>query len=348
MKPSVVNIGLFIGVLLFAGTLTFLAPQHADAAMDKPDQLVIGYQAFPTAELVVKEKRWLEKELGIPVKWVLLTSGMQGLEPLKKQQIDLALLGNSPVAAGIARNVPLQVIWVHDIIGDNEALVVKKSSGIASVSDLAGKRVAAPYGSTTHYHLSVALMLERIKTADVKISFLEPTAMEAAWEKNEIDACFIWQPTLRSLVKKGGSVLLTSKDLTHRGFPVADLGVVRTDFGAKFPDVVTAYLKVLDRAVTFTRENKREAADAIARQLGITVEEALLQMEGLIMMTAQEQNQGKNFGGLHWNFSIYTVIKETADFLLKEGVVKAIPERQTFMDAVNASFLFMAGEQQKP
>jgi len=315
--------------------------------MDKPDQLVIGYQAFPTAELIVKEKRWLEKELGIPVKWVLLTSGMQGLEPLKKRQIDLALLGNSPVAAGIARNVPLQVIWVHDIIGDNEALVVKKTSGIASIADMAGKRVAAPYGSTTHYHLTIALMLERMKTADVKISFLEPTAMQAAWENNEIDAGFIWEPTLRNLIKKDGSVLLTSKDLTQRGFPVADLGVVRTDFGARYPDVVTAYLKVLDRAVVYSRENKKDAASAIARQLGITAEEASLQMEGLIMMTAQEQNQGENFGGLHWNFSIYTVIKETADFLLKEGIVKTIPSRQTFMDAVNASFLVMAGEQQK-
>ena len=149
-------------------------------------------------------------------------------------------------------------------------------------------------------------------------------------------------------MKQGGTVLLTSKDLTERGFPVADLGVVRTDFGARYPEVVTTYLKVLDRAVTYCRENRGAAAAAIARQLGVSAAEASLQMEGLILMTAQEQNHGQNFGGLHWNFSIYTIIKETADFLLREGIVEAIPERQVFMDAVNASFLFMAVEQVEP
>ena len=305
---------------------------------------MIGYQAFPTAELVVKDKQWLEKELGIPVKWVLLTSGMQGLTPLSQGKIDVALMGNSPVAAGIAKGVPLQVIWVHDIIGENEALVVKNESGIKTVADLVGKRVAAPYGSTTHYHLNIALALNRIAPADVNIVFMEPEEIQAAWASNAIDACFIWQPTLRNVVENNGSVLLTSKDLTERGFPVADLGVVRKAFGEQYPEVVTTYLKVLDKAVKYCRTDKAGAARSFARQLNISETEAELQMDGLIMMTAQEQNHGQNFGGLHWNFSMYTIIKETADFLLDAGVVDAIPSREVFMEAVNASFLVMATE----
>jgi taurine transport system substrate-binding protein len=321
------------------------AAQAAGAADAKPDQVVIGYQAFPTAELVAKDQKWLEKELGIPVKWVLLTSGMQGLDPLSEGKIDLALLGSSPAAAGISKGVPLQVIWIHDIIGENEALVATQKSGIKAVSDLVGKRVAAPFGSTTHYHLNIALMLDRIKAKDVKIQFLEPGEIEAAWGKGEIDAAFIWHPTLRSLARQDGTVIVTSMDLTERGFPVADLGVVRTDFGQKYPDVVLAYLKTLDRAVKYCRANKAEAVAAIARQLDISESEANLQMDGLIVMTAQEQNHGQHFGGLHWNFSMYTLIKEKADFLLKAGVVDKIPPREAFMEGVNASFLTQAAEE---
>lgn len=344
MKPKIGSDGLFYRMVMLAVCICFSAAPPSHAAEGQPDQLVIGYQAFPTAELVVKDHRWLEKELGIPVKWVLLTSGMQGLSPLSEAKIDIALLGNSPVAAGVARGVPLQVIWVHDIIGENEALVARKESNITTVADLVGKRVAAPYGSTTHYHLSVALMLNRIQPNAVETIFLEPAEIQTAWKAGAIDASFIWQPTLRSLIAQNGTVLLTSKDLTERGFPVADLGVVRTDFGSRYPQVVTAYLKILDKAVKYCRTDKAEAAKAIARQLEISPNEAQLQMNGLIMMTAQEQNQGQNFGGLHWNFSMYTVIKETADFLLNAGVVDQIPPREAFMEAVNASFLTLAAE----
>jgi taurine transport system substrate-binding protein len=39
------------------------------------------------------------------------------------------------------------------VIGEAESLIVRNEAGIASVEDLAGKRVAVPVGSTAHFSL---------------------------------------------------------------------------------------------------------------------------------------------------------------------------------------------------
>lgn len=336
-------------VLVFlASTALFLCGFSTPAVAgedDLPDQVVIGYQAFPTAEIVMKNLGWYEQALGRPVKWVPVSSGMQAHQALTAGALDMALLGTSPTAAGIANGIPLQVIWIHDIIGDNEALVVKKDSGINIVKDLVGKTVAAPFGSTTDYHLMVALMLNRVDSRKVTMIHLEPRDMLAAWKKGEIDAGFIWMPTLASMIEDGGKVILTSRSLAEKGFPTGDLGVVRTEFGEKYPRAVVLYLKMLDRAVKYIKAKPDAAAKAIAQELGMPLEDAEKQMKGLIPLTAMEQNEGKYFGGAHWNFGLYTVLKETADFLADQGVVKDLPPREAFMKAVNATFLIRAIEE---
>ena len=64
-----------------------------------------------------------------------------------------------------------------------------------------------------------------------------------------------------------------------------------------------------------------------------------------MLVTAKEQNEGKYFGGRPWNFALYTVLKETADFLKKAGVVTDLPPREAFMKAVDARFLVRAAEE---
>ncbi|MEW5722793.1 MAG: glycine betaine ABC transporter substrate-binding protein, partial [Thermodesulfobacteriota bacterium] len=303
-----------------------------------------GYQPFTTAEIVVKDLRWHEQTLGVPVQWVPVSSGVQAHSALADGTMDIALLGSSPAAAGVAKGIPLEVIWIHDIIGDNEALVVRENSGINKVEDLGGKIIAAPFGSTTHYHLVVALTLARVGPKQTTVINLEPRDILAAWEKNEIDAAFIWMPTLAKIIARGGKVVLSSRDLAEKGFPTCDLAVIRREFGEQYPDLVVQYLVNQDRAVKFSRANPKAAAASVARQLDLPPAEAEKQLEALIMLTAKEQNEGKYFGGWHWNFALYTVLKETADFLKQQNLIQFLPDREAFLKAVNAKFLVEAAE----
>jgi taurine transport system substrate-binding protein len=60
------------------------------------------------------------------------------------------------------------------VIGDSEALTVKKDSKIKTVANLTGNRVAAPFGSTTHYHLMLALKLANAPPEKLNLINLEP------------------------------------------------------------------------------------------------------------------------------------------------------------------------------
>ena len=332
-----------MGAMVFG--ILCLCGSPSTFAQERPREFHIGYQKIPNAELVAKHLGWYEKELGVPVKWEFISSGVKAHKGLNDGTLDAALLGSSPSAAAVAKGIPVQIIFIHDLIGDNEALIVKQNSGVETVEDLKGKTVAAPYGSTTHYHLMVGLMLNRVNPEDLKIVFMEPEEMMEAWIKGDIDAAFVWVPTLARLQAMGGRIIMTSRTLVKRGFPTGDLCVIRTGFGRQYPQFVVQYLKTLDKAVQFCRQHPDKAAEAIAAELGITKEEAAGQMKGVILLTAKEQNEGKYFGGAYWNFGLYTVLKETADFLKESGVVSELPPRDAFLEAVNAAFLVRALEE---
>lgn len=309
------------------------------AAEDPPEQLVVGYQAVPNAETVVKDLGWLEADLGIPVRWVRHDSGRHVTRALAAGEVDVGLVGTSPCAEAIARGVPIEVIWIHDVIGDAEALVVQQKSNIDDIQGLVGKRLSAPFGSTTHYHAMVALKLANVDAARLELVNLEPDQMPGAWEQGQIDAAFIWEPVLSVLKEAGAKVLMTSRQLAERGFPTADLCVVRTAFANRYPSTVIQYLRTLDRGVALCRSDPGAAAESVARQLNTTPEKALEQMRGLMLLTGEEQIAGKYMGDLQFHFGLYSLLKETADFLETAEEIEASPPWPVFMRAVNPAFI---------
>ncbi|MBT8363628.1 MAG: aliphatic sulfonate ABC transporter substrate-binding protein [Deltaproteobacteria bacterium] len=308
-------------------------------AEEIPKEFVIGYQSYPTPEIVVKEMGWIEKELDIQVKWVEFDSGYHVNKALASESIDVGLVGTSPCAAAISQGIPIQVIWIHDVIGKNEALVVKKGQGIKKTEDLIGKRVAVPLGSTTHYHLMIALKLANVNPKKVKTTYLEPEDMYSAWTRNEIDGGFVWEPSRTKMLDKGGKILLTSLDLAEKGYPTANLGVVRKTFARKYPSIIEKYLTNLDRAVKLCLSQPNQAAAVVVKQLGGSPDKVNQQMKSAIFLTGEEQIAGKYVGGMHWGFGMYRLLKETADFLEQERVIKKAGTWPAFMWAVNSAFL---------
>ncbi len=64
----------------------------------------IAYQAFPSGDLIVKEKGWLEKALpGYDIKWTKFDSGASINTAFVAGSVDLAAIGSSPVARGSPR-----------------------------------------------------------------------------------------------------------------------------------------------------------------------------------------------------------------------------------------------------
>src|SRR5215218_10741029 len=181
----------------------------------------IGYQTFPSGDLIVKNNKWLEDALpDYNIKWVKFDSGADVNTAFIAKELDFGALGSSPVARGLSAplNIPYKVAFVLDVAGDNEALVARNGSGINTIADLKGKRVGTPFASTAHYSLLAALNQNGLSANDVQLVDLQPQAILAAFDRGDIDAAYSWLPTLDQL-RRNGKDLITSKQLADSGKP---------------------------------------------------------------------------------------------------------------------------------
>ncbi len=342
MRKTIERRTIAVLVLLVAVVMSSWAGGSGEtdsAEGNLPEEIVIGYQVIPNGEIIAKNLGWHEEALGIPVRWVQIDSGRDLNTAIAAGSIDLGLGGSSTTVAAIAQGVPGEVFWIYDIIGENEALVVGADSDIQEIGDLAGKRVAAPFGATTHYHLLAAFAEFGLDPEEVQIFDMQPPEMLAAWQRGDIDAGFVWEPTLAQMLEFDGRVLISSGELAARGYLTGDIGLVRTEFAEQYPDVVATYLATLDRAVRFYRDNPDEASAAVAREFGIPQEEAARQMASLVWLDGSEQLSADYLGTSDSIGALADVFVATGAFLFEQGTIRQAPPRELFEGAINPRYL---------
>ncbi|MGE6736147.1 ABC transporter substrate-binding protein [Streptomyces sp. NPDC059900] len=290
----------------------------------------IAYQSIPNADLVVKNHKLLEKALpDADVQWVKFDSGADVNTAVIAGSVDFALAGSSPVTKGLSEplDIPYKVLWIHDLIGENEALVAKK--GIGSVKALKGKKIAAPFGSTSHYSLLAALESAGLKASDVQLVDLQPQDAFSAWQRGDIDAAYVWTPSLTEL-KKDGKVLVTSREIAEQGKPTADLGVVTEDFADRHPKIVDAWLKAEDQAVKLAKSDPDRAATAIGAELNLSPADAKKQLAQLVLLTAKQQQGADYLGKPGAPGKLAGSLHDAAGFLKAQKAIDAVPARSAF------------------
>jgi taurine transport system substrate-binding protein len=308
------------------------ASSSGSSAEATPKKIVIAYQAIPNGDLIVKHEKWLEAAFpNTEIDWKLFDSGGSVNEAVAAGSVDIGLAGSSPVSRGLSQPLPYQVPWIHDVIGEAEALAVKPE--IASIADLKGKKIATPLASTAHYSLLAALEANGLQQKDVKIIDAEPDDIFAAWSRGDIDGAYVWNPNLAKIKQDGGKVLITSAELAKQGKTTYDLAVVTNDFAGKYPKAVTTWAAQQDKAVKLYRDDPDAAAAAVAAELNLKPAEALAQMKDLVFLTASEQAGAQYLGG-----GLGKDLFTAAEFNKGLGQIPKTQDAQSYSDAVSAKF----------
>lgn len=307
-----------------AGTTT-----AASGTVEAPDTITIAYQAIPNGDLVVKNLGYLEAALpNTKIEWKQFDSGGSVNEAFAGGSIDFGLAGSSPVSRGISQGIEYRVPWIHDVIGEAEALVAKP--GIKTIADLKGKKVAAPLASTTHYTLLAALKDAGVEERDVKIVDAEPADIVAAWSRGDIDAAYVWNPSLAELVKDGGTVITDSAEQAKAGHRTYDLAVVSAKFADQYPDVLRIWVEQQHKAVELLKSDPAAAHKAIGAELNLSADEVAEQVKGLRFLDATEQASSEYLGG-----TVGGDLLSTATFNKDVGQIPAVKPDATYTDAVD-------------
>ncbi|MDR3465791.1 MAG: aliphatic sulfonate ABC transporter substrate-binding protein [Xanthobacteraceae bacterium] len=175
--------------------------------------LRIGYQKSSTLAVVLQANGELEKALrprGVNVSWHEFTSGMPLLEAVNTGSVDFS--------ADVADTVPLfaqaagaRLAYVAEEAASPlaQAIVVPSDSGIRTIADLKGKKVAVTKGAGSHFLVLAALARGGLTFRDISPAYLSPADGRAAFVGGKVDAWAAWDPFLTSVRRQTGARVLS-------------------------------------------------------------------------------------------------------------------------------------------
>ncbi|MBA3777161.1 MAG: taurine ABC transporter substrate-binding protein, partial [Betaproteobacteria bacterium] len=274
----------------FASIVALSAPVLA-----QQKEVTIGYQDMVVPYRTAQETKELEKVTGYKVNWKQFGGGGEVIKAMASGAVQIGEVGSAGISAAVSRGEPLELFWILDDIGDAEALVVKNGSGINSVADLKGKKIAMPFNSTTHFHTMVALEQAKVNPADVQILNMRPPEVRAAWQRGDIQATFMWDPVLAE-AKKDGKVIITSGQISQQtGKATFDGYVVNKDWARANRDFMVKFVKILAASDDNYRKNQAKwnagsaEVKAVAKWTGAKPEDVPAGMALYRFPTAKEQ-----------------------------------------------------------
>ncbi len=242
-----------------------LAPRFVNTA---PQSLRIGYQTFGQL-LLAKALGYIDRELShyqISVEWLEFPAGLQIVDALQAGYLDIGVVGECPPVFAQAAEVPIVYFACESGSPEAEAIIVPRESPIASIRQLAGRRVALNRGANVHYLLIQALEDAQLTYEDVHPVFLAPAEAERAFRRGEVDAWAIWEPLLSSVQKRTGArILRDGKGLTDNSV----FYVAKKTLAAHKPEVLEVVSRCVSQATDYAKRNPAATAKLLTRHNNI-------------------------------------------------------------------------------
>jgi sulfonate transport system substrate-binding protein len=144
------------------------------------------------------------------VTFARFTYGPPLVQAASSGDIDLGSVGDVPPITGAASEYGFSVVGVAHYINTkipDEDIIVPKGSPIHSLSQLKGKKIAVPEGSSANGLVLLALKSVGLKFSQVHIDFLSPAAGATAFQSGKVDAWAIWNPQVSLAVKAGARII---------------------------------------------------------------------------------------------------------------------------------------------
>lgn len=264
---------LLLCALLLLGGCSKGATAAEGKATERKERVFRLVRPKQLTSLAVLEKRGsLEQALaplGVSVKWLEFAAGPQQIEALNAGELDLASTAESPPVFAQAADGPIVYLAAQAPSGRATSCLVTPGSGIKTVADLKGKKIAFQKASIGHYLLIRALAREGLSISDVQPVFLPPPDAQAAFTQNSVDAWLIWEPFGTRAVQNG-----TGRVLFDGGGGLRDTGNFYTtsrSFHQHSADVLKIFLAELQRADAWSSSHPQEMAELLAPDLLIDV-----------------------------------------------------------------------------
>ncbi|MDY6243791.1 MAG: ABC transporter substrate-binding protein [Lachnospiraceae bacterium] len=286
--------------------------------INQATSLKIGDQDNYLTAKVALEKGFFEDEFGkdFDVEVSSFTGGPALTEALLANQIDLAMYADLPAVQAKANNVDIKIISTFWQADDAYSLIAGKESGIETLKDLKGKRLAIRTGTQGHKLILNYLKSVGLTGDDVELVGLEYAESLSALSTGDIDGFIGFTvDNDKNVEQTGGHVVSTSEGYDN----TVVYQIANNEYASKNPDIIARYLKVLDKTNQWIAENKEEASQITADFIGTTPD-------------VIEQYWDSRTFKIGWEDSLYHDISNTIDFAVEQGTIESKFDAEELVD----------------
>ncbi len=186
-----------------------------------------------------------------------------------------ATIGGSAQANSVSETGPmLAILKGHPIFivataGKHQEtkFIGRKDKGILEPKDLKGKKIATLPGTNSDYFLDVFLQANALTRDDLQILNLTPPDSVNALINGDIDGFFSWEPHIYYAQSKlGANAIVFGPGDLYAGYHTV---IMRQDFVKSNPAKVEKFLRGLQQAEAFTKNNRDASIKLVAKHLGM-------------------------------------------------------------------------------
>ena len=322
--------------ILLAAAFGALAAASVTMAPAAEKSVVVGYQTDALPSSVAIANGEFSKATGYKIDFRRFNSGAEIFAAIASGDVQVGYVGSSPFAAATSRGLDVKAFYLASISGVDEALVVRNGSGIGSLADLKGKKLAAAPVSTDHYQLLALLKSIGLSEKDVQVFAIPQPEIVAGYNRGDIDGGFVWDPALTEL-KKNGKVLVTSKDVADKGAPTFSAWVATSAFAKENPEFLKTFSGVIEKYQTSFANDKAawgpegENAKLLAGLLGGTPADQASALKNLTLLPIDVQLSDAWLGGGEKS-GVAKILKDTASFLKEQKKISdVLPDYSSFV-----------------
>ncbi|HEY9246913.1 MAG TPA: NrtA/SsuA/CpmA family ABC transporter substrate-binding protein [Candidatus Methanoperedens sp.] len=190
---------------------------------------------------------------------MVVTGGAGYQEAMSSGSIDIASSGETPMIYSYAAGNPVRIIAAYHKGGSQNAILVRKDSGINSVKDLKSKKAAAAFGGNNHKFLIEVLDNNGLSiNKDVEFFNLRDNDAPAALLRGDIDA-FSGSYQKAMLLETKENVKIIYDVNQYDNWSGVGIYSVRKPYADKHPEVVKAFLKAVIRTNKWIKEHPEES-----------------------------------------------------------------------------------------
>jgi NitT/TauT family transport system substrate-binding protein len=290
-------------------------------------KITLGFSAWPGwLPWQVAQEQGMFARNGVDVELRYFDSYTDSLNALSTGAIDANSQTLNDTLVSVSTGVQQTIVLANDMSTGNDQIIAR--TGITSVADLKGKKVAVEEGTVDHYLLLLALQKARLGAGDVQLVSTLTDSAASAFAAGHVDAVAAFAPhTTTALSRPGSSSVTSSADFPSS---IPDHLVVRSDLARTNPAVVQRLVNTWFETIAWIEQNPDAAIRIMADRSSVSPQAYNTYKAGTTFLT-REQNRAMFTPGdtpEHLNHQARLV----ADFMQSSGLTQTKPSLSGLFD----------------